>query len=402
MAQRIIKLPGVHQLTKDQELARSLPLDGQHLIIGGPGTGKSVVALLRVKQLAEEDKDYLFLVFNLLLKHSCFLLAGPELKTAQWQRWFIQLYKDTFKVNDIPKLANEKEKKPKKFEAFDWDTILTNIRQKGPLAEAGKLPYLVIDEGQDMPIQFYQALMDWGFENLFVVADQNQQIYDNQNSSRRDLENVLVLDTEEVIELKTNHRNHYATARLARAFYTGDPASPPPELPSAPKYDVFKPLLFNYQADQFEKMCLHILMMAKAQADKLIAVLTPNNLKREKYFNELNRLAQTSNENRPLISTYYYNKANKNTDLNENIPFDKGGVMVINAQSCKGLEFDIVFMADINDYFVLNNDIEHLKKLFYVMSSRAVDRLLLLSAQSENYPAYPLIPQDPDVLEVKK
>ncbi len=67
MTQRVIKLPGVHQLTKDQETARSLPLDGQHLIIGGPGTGKSVVALLRVKQLADQKKDYIFLVFNHLL-----------------------------------------------------------------------------------------------------------------------------------------------------------------------------------------------------------------------------------------------------------------------------------------------------------------------------------------------
>lgn len=392
-----MKLPGVHQLTKEQELARSLPLDGQHLVIGGPGTGKSIVALLRVKQLIEKNKDYLFLVFNLLLKHSCFLLSGNDLKTAQWQSWFREQYKKAFKQDDVPRLPTESEdeKEQKKYADFDWDTIQTNIREQGPLAEANKLPYLVIDEGQDMPIQFYQALIDWGFENFFVVADQNQQIYDNQNSSRRDLENVLALETDEVIELKTNHRNHYATACFARAFYTGDPASPPPELPPAPKFDVYKPLLFNYHEAQFEKICQRILVMAASQEDKLIAVITPNNLKREKYFNWLNNQALASKENGVLVSTYCHGKA-------ENVPFDQGGVMVINAQSCKGLEFDIVFMADIDDYFISNNDAEGLKKLFYVMSSRAIDRLLLLSTQSKNYPAYSFIPQDPDVLEVKE
>ncbi len=44
-------------LNKDQDAALALPLEGQHLIIGGPGTGKSVVALLRARRLAEEQKD---------------------------------------------------------------------------------------------------------------------------------------------------------------------------------------------------------------------------------------------------------------------------------------------------------------------------------------------------------
>ena len=391
MTQRVIKLPGVHQLTKDQETARSLPLDGQHLIIGGPGTGKSVVALLRVKQLADHKKDYIFLVFNHLLKHSCFLLAEQKLVAEQWQSCFIQFYMNALQVKNVPRLP---KKEQQKYADFDWDTIVLNAQAHGPLDHAGDLPYLVIDEGQDMPRQFYQMLAELGYENFFVVADQNQQLVSGENSSRQDIENALGIEVDEVVELKSNHRNHYATARLARAFYTGDPASPPPELPPAPKHNVFKPLLFNYQEQHFNPICKRIVLMAKAYPNKLVAVLTPNNKSREIFVEQLRHQAQLLEQPAPLISTYQHGDA-------ENIPFDQGGVMVINAQACKGLEFDVVFIADIDKHCVPSNDFDQLKKLFYVMSSRAIDRLLLLSASSKDYPAYPMIPTDADILEIK-
>ena len=64
MAKRIFKLPGIQDLSKEQEQARALPLTGQHLIIGGPGTGKSVLTLLRARRLAAEKKGYRFLVYT--------------------------------------------------------------------------------------------------------------------------------------------------------------------------------------------------------------------------------------------------------------------------------------------------------------------------------------------------
>ena len=36
-ATRKFELPGIQDLTKEQELIRALPKAGQHLIVGGPG-----------------------------------------------------------------------------------------------------------------------------------------------------------------------------------------------------------------------------------------------------------------------------------------------------------------------------------------------------------------------------
>jgi len=60
---RKFKLPGVDDLNKDQDRVLRLPEDGQFLIVGGPGTGKSVVALLRTMKY-HKNNDYAFLTFN--------------------------------------------------------------------------------------------------------------------------------------------------------------------------------------------------------------------------------------------------------------------------------------------------------------------------------------------------
>ena len=83
--------------------------------------------------------------------------------------------------------------------------------------------FLLVDEGQDMPPQFYAVLAAWGLENFYVVADQNQQLQPDKCSSRQDIEDVLALETRETLELTANYRNTRPIARLAQHFYPADP-----------------------------------------------------------------------------------------------------------------------------------------------------------------------------------
>ena len=50
--ERRYELPGIEDLTKDQERVLALPREGRHLIVGGPGTGKTTVCLLRARRHA--------------------------------------------------------------------------------------------------------------------------------------------------------------------------------------------------------------------------------------------------------------------------------------------------------------------------------------------------------------
>ena len=50
--------------------------------------------------------------------------------------------------------------------------------------------------------------------------------------------------------------------------------------------------------------------------------------------------------------------------------------MIINAQSCKGLEFDIAILADIDRHWPKES--HALKARFYVMAARAREQVVLL------------------------
>lgn len=371
---RRFSLPNIEELTKQQEKVRALPSQGQHLIVGGPGTGKSVVALFRVKKLKNEQRDYACLAFNHLLLSANEQLVVEEICNCQWQSWFTTLYKSTLGASRVPRLSPNRSG----FRHFDWQAILTAIgayaQQESKADFSGR--FLVIDEGQDMPQGFYQALIELGFENFFIVADQNQQIVQHQHSSIMALTNSMGLHRFEVHELTDNFRNGYGIACFCEHFYT-DPASPKPELPP-PTYNNQKPVLYGYEPVEFGRVIDRILTQATNAPSKLIGVLCANNTTLKRYYGAL--LAQKSNHANSTVPISFYNYDNKNP-----IAFDQGGIVVINGQSCKGLEFDTVFLADVNEHQVHHGNVDGLKKLFYVMSSRARERLILLVNKAEEY-----------------
>jgi len=162
MTKRTFKLPGIDDLNKDQDRVLRLPEDGQFLIVGGPGTGKSVVALLRTLKYIENN-DYVFLTYNKILLSSTLQLVETNLQSRTLTSLIYDAYYKQFKqmTPEIKKFKPDYEKIIKDFETLDKDSISL---------------HLIIDEGQDMPPKFYEALMHLGIENFFIVADQNQQI----------------------------------------------------------------------------------------------------------------------------------------------------------------------------------------------------------------------------------
>ena len=220
------ELPGIDDLTKEQDAVLALPTNGRHLVVGGPGTGKTVVCLLRARRHVREGDDYTFLVWNHLLHRASASLFNGEFRARTWESWFWSQFRTLFKKK-VPTLPPPDGTK---WEPIDWPEVRRLIGSLPVGSGPGNLPLLVIDEGQDMPPGFYDSLNQLGFEHIFVAADQNQQIQD-ENSSLMELKESLCVDGDNVIELTYNHRNTYPIARLARTFYTGDPASPPPDLP---------------------------------------------------------------------------------------------------------------------------------------------------------------------------
>jgi DNA helicase IV len=70
--------------------------------------------------------------------------------------------------------------------------------------------------------------------------------------------------------------------------------------------------------------------------------------------------------------------------------------MIINAQSCKGLEFDTVILTDIDQH--QPKHLYALKARFYVMVARAREQLILLRTGNICPIVDGLLPIDPSIL----
>ena len=386
MARRRFELPGIQDLSKEQEAARALPKEGQHLIVGGPGTGKSVLALIRARRHQRERGDYLFLVFNHLLNRASDQLFGSGLVSRTWDSWFRSIFRE-LAGQTVP----VREPNDGGYREIDWACVEKLVHAL-PDDEIPRRPFLVIDEGQDMPPEFYNALVSLGFDRFFVVADQNQQIKD-ANSSRKEIADCLAIEATDVIELRQNYRNNYPVARLARAFYTGDPASPPPELPEPAPGAV--PLLYRYEQSSLSTVAQGILRLSDRDPRQLIGVIAPNNQVRERYLEALRSVEVRLDNPRPAIETYH-------RENRAEVAFDEGGILVINAQSCKGLEFDVVVLADIDEHFVRRRDPDDARRLFYVMVARARERVFMFMKRGGRKDILRILPKDRDVLRCEE
>ena len=439
---RAFELPNINDYSDEQLEIEYLPLIGNYLIVGGPGTGKSVLALSRSRLLAKKhERDsklvYKFLVHNKMLSHSSEQLY-PECNNDTWLSWFWKLFIQEFGINpkhysnsnnsytlhwdNISKLLDCR-RRIKNLEdslnnPFDFDSFFSQsdssselhktyndlllstsellgepqinyakhifkyivksiINKKSILSLENS--YLVIDEGQDMPQKFYEFLLGLGCLNIFIAADQNQQITPENNSDIHELMDVI--DVSEPKDLTENFRQAnggYYVALLAEQFYC-DEATPKSKLPRKSE-SIEMPLLIDYdqQKRPFNKICQQIINSYQLMPNKLVGIFTSDNEIRLKYYETLKAMIDKE-DNEIILSTYFHQKNKKNMS---DIRFDKGGIMVINGKSCKGLEFDRVYIADINKFKVEENS-DITKKLFYVMTSRSREKLIMLRDTSD-------------------
>lgn len=386
MATRVFELPKEHELTKDQRMAIRLPVEGQYLVVGAPGTGKSVVALMRLRKYAATN-DTLFLTYNHVLNHANKVLAGADenlyMNTAM--SW---LYEFQFKAAGgsqanyqqarMPEVGNHKP---------DYEALIDRFEDLGASCSSTNF---IIDEGQDLPPGWYEAVESLNVENFFIVADQNQQITED-NSSQADLLDTLGLEKSEVIHLKENWRNTTPISAFANYFYT-DKSSEKPALPQKPSAHV--PILYEYKMLDSAKEL--IISSYDNDPSKLIGLFVANENKREYWAKYLKNDNKKRREAPPVVSTYYSDQKSS-----VNIDFSQGGIVVLNDKSVKGIEFDEVFII-IDGFKAIGSDIESLMKRMYVMASRARDRLFLLKSEVQESVFEEILPPQGEIIEIER
>lgn len=385
---REFRLPLVSELSRDQEAVLRLPIKGKFLVVGAPGTGKSVLAVQRAIALHHQKISCMVLVYNRALAKSIEQMTnnkGVAIKTVNsWAREMCKLY---FKINKPPEISRY---------IIDWRAFLQMVRQlKKDDADAlatyqKQLPYLVIDEGQDMSPDFYAFLHAFGFSNVWVAADQNQ-ILGEHNSTLQDILDNLEVDDK--LELTQNHRNTQAVGRYAETFYN-DPSSPKPTLQT--KLSTRRPILYFHNNAYQDALIRRVLEYANEHPTRLIGVFCYTTQTRDALFDRLKQY------NHALADPVPISIVEGHLELD----FKTGGVMVMCVQACKGLEFETVLTFNLEQFHY--TDAVAAKKNLYVLSTRCKDQLVLLAdfeafnkKYQVNKTVFRLQPRSSDLLEVK-
>jgi superfamily I DNA/RNA helicase len=344
-----VYLPSYQELDKEQDAVLNLPLGGKYLVVGPPGSGKTVVLLHRADRLKKRGERLQLIMYMRVLSRyvrSAAIALNIEGDVTTFHTWFRFHYKKI--VGALPMQLEDF--------VYDWDDVLKNFGRTG--AGVAAFPNVLIDEGQDLPKQFY-LVANYMAQNLTVFADENQRLTNHQSTIG---EIQKFAGIKETCDLKKNYRNSRPIAMLARVFYCGL-RSGVPELPDR-NGDLPQLRGFERTFDSVDAIAQY----ERTNTDRHIGVFLPTLALVRKYKNRLT--GKTRN------ALQYYDSTDGEC-LPQAINFDKPGIFLCAYPSAKGLEFDTVFLPEIQASARHAWNTPEFKMKMYVMISRARSNLFV-------------------------
>lgn len=438
-----MRLPKLRQLTQAQkDVYLYAPTDKNVLVHGPPGTGKTLIACLRAIELQKRNVPVVLGMFNqVLARYSSTTSDGKELPSQTVQAWFRGWWNTSsipphaathrvvlevpFEEKDRAKSAgarwNPDEFKPwggrrpgawvvdrdtyierphdfsdwrvwhgppaplGRADAIDWEAVASHVMEhEEELADAAlDVGCVLIDEGQDFPPAFYRVLRlisgigaSRGAPHplrCFVLADENQQLTE-QNSTLDEICTELRIEKEHRYVLLDNFRNTKEIAEVARQFFADVGV-----LPNLPKRTGPRPVL-AYSSGLHDTVS-RIRTWLLNNPDKEAAVLVFSEIERESLTEKIRGMCTGIKGRQITVQTYSYQSRKQNRA--KDLVFDAADVVtVLNMQSCKGLEFDAVFIVDPHRAQIGLYGPDRFKMQMFVAVSRSRDWVSLLDSGS--------------------
>ncbi len=421
------------------------PEDRHVLVSGPPGTGKTLIACLRAEELARQDKPVILGMFNRVLARysenagqsagfttntvfmwfqgwwqrcgvrpcqtstSPILIESPyedkEKVTAAGGRWNPGEWKPWWNRRGNPKgamtvSAEIYARSPEAFTAWrlwqrppmqeekstniDWEAAAEHLleHEEDIDSTALNLGTLLIDEGQDFPPGFYKTLKTIcsiarmrGVEHpprCFILADENQQLTE-ENSTLDEIAATLGIETANRYMLLDNFRNSREIAELAREFFADVGA-----LPHLPKRSSSRPVLVT--AKNHAETVRQIRTWIHNNPGKETGVFVFSEQSRAAVTEALANELKSAGGRRITIQTYSWSSRDQNKV--SDLIFDAPDVVtVLNMQSCKGLEFDAVFIVDVHEARLANGGADRFRMQMFVATSRAREWVALIGTR---------------------
>lgn len=329
--------------TKEQESV--LSAEGNLIVNGTAGAGKTVLALKKAIDLKEKGKSVCLVVFTKALK--------------------------TFLIDNLGK------------EDFD-KSILINYEYEWDNSE-NDYDYILIDEFQDFSLTTLQEFKKFAKLGILYFGDLEQKLYETNFNKEKtvSIEQIKELNVENIINLKENFRIPQQIVHLANNICFIEKNKKSLKLNKNLNSLIPKIFAFDNHKDELDFLVTTI----KENFENMSIGILLNNNKSSEY-TSVRSFFDTNFENIPSIleiRNYLTEKLNINIgykyERENHLDFkNRQSVNILTIHSSKGLEFDIVILpfSKMSNAFIHKNQI-------YVALTRSKNKVIITySGQVQN------------------
>lgn len=366
-----MKLPSFTELTEEQKGVFLQDPLASILVVGPPGTGKTSCALWKAQMLvANYGLNVVVVTRNRLLAALAVQISkdhgGAPVKSLTMHKCVSSdyYYRNNFS-HPIPQAEYQ----------YKWDEImeLYETEEVQPSVD-----HLIVDEGQNLPIEFFIWAKRYFAKQMSVFADENQTT--DVDGCR--VSELLRVGYKAAIPLTLNHRNTEEIADLVATFHVKRKV---PQAPAKRGRSGDVPRLIevaNWQ-DLARRVAVRYQNVGAA-----VGVILYKQIHIMSFHGFLSALLPNDRVD------CYTSKTQPRAE--QAIKMRDRGVTIISGQSAIGLEFETVFLQDLNRSLPMRQDVDY--RRMYMLCSRARDTLILVNgpvtlsaAQLAALPSQPLL-----------
>lgn len=335
-----LKRNEVERLDKAQTKVNEAAFDQNWIVYGPAGTGKTILALNRIKRLSQLRKGDVHVYLS---------------KSKMLGRWVEQAAEDMGVVGLVHShdkyvwhwLREYFNDKPPTLEGefgIDWKKTLPLLKIAIAKKPGIKKRSLVIDEAQDVELGFFEACT-LICSRVFIFMDENQKTALWANSKRSQIASVLKIDDAHQTFLGVNYRNPTEIKDLSEVFYTGDQEElavlPPAQLRR--KLEA-KPTIRWMPFEGPKSQISRVLNFCRERPKATVCVVAPSNgeSRLRRSFEE----AAKSDAQLQRVKDWSVRAYVARQGVPCTTDFCSPGIVIAKPINLKGSEYDAVFLVD--------------------------------------------------------
>ena len=339
-----MRLPTYDEIARYEEQLEvyETPFTESLLVVGPPGSGKTILAIHRAQMLAKNDIQVVLITYNRMLRRLIAQLSAHQVRAQTMHAFVAKTYQEQINVQ-APIAASY---------VYDWNSMFATLSQCGV---APQPMHVIVDEGQDLQKEFFRYLREFVATSVTVFSDEDQAL-SGPRTTLRDIRDAGRLP--DPVLLSANHRNSPEIARVAEYFHAGN--APAPMVHRPPTGELPRLILYSDNG-AVERIC----NWYRARGGR-VGVAVVNN----RFGGAICSLLRYQLAGQ-RVQIYTSDRENE-----DQIDLLQPGITILNVQSIKGQEFDALFIMEIADLLLEVDDVN--KRKMYMLCARARSNLFLM------------------------